>query len=71
MRCCPSPVCAKEDQQTNKHTFVEVLIADCHIFIFSFAVSSLRFPEGLAVGVGFGAIGSSESATFAQAWYAI
>jgi len=32
------------------------------------AITVHNFPEGLAVGVGFGAVGMSESATLAKAW---
>ncbi len=38
------------------------------IFLLIVAITVHNIPEGLAVGVGFGAIGKSPSATFQSAW---
>jgi solute carrier family 39 (zinc transporter), member 11 len=38
------------------------------VFLLVFAVTIHNFPEGLAVGVGFGGVGSSPKATLQSAW---
>jgi len=58
----------KKGKKTKNHTD-EIEKTWHRVFLLVLAVTVHNIPEGLAVGVGFGAIGSTKSATFAKAYH--
>lgn len=57
-----SPPLRRSPQQTAQRRMFRRML------LLVIAITVHNFPEGLAVGVGFGAVGMSESATLAKAW---